>query len=106
MSRIKGKNTKNEMLVRKFLHAHGYRYRLHDKRLPGKPDIVLPNYRTVIFVPGWFWHGHKGCNYFAVPKNKNRMVVKWDYNVSIEINYFTRQEFVLLIQKVVEYCQF
>ena len=60
MSRIKGKNTKPEMLVRKFLHAHGYRYRLHDKKLPGKPDIVLPKYKTVIFVHGCFWHGH-GC---------------------------------------------
>ena len=70
MSRIKGKNTKPEMLVRRFLHAHGYRYRLHDKRLPGKPDIVLPKYRTVIFVHGCFWHGHKNCKYFVVPKTR------------------------------------
>jgi len=70
MSRIKGKNTKPEMLVRKFLHAHGYRYRLHDKRLPGKPDIVLPKYKTVIFVHGCFWHGHKNCKYFVVPKTR------------------------------------
>jgi DNA mismatch endonuclease (patch repair protein) len=54
MSRIKGKNTKPEMLVRRFLHANGFRYRLHDKKLPGKPDIVLPKYKTVIFVHGWF----------------------------------------------------
>jgi DNA mismatch endonuclease (patch repair protein) len=70
MSRIKGKNTKPEMLVRKFLHAHGYRYRLHDKKLPGKPDIVLPKYKTVIFVHGCFWHGHKDCRYFVVPKTR------------------------------------
>jgi len=70
MSRIKGKNTKPEMLVRKFLHAHGYRYRLHDKKLPGKPDIVLPKYNTVIFVHGCFWHGHKNCKYFVVPKTR------------------------------------
>lgn len=68
MSRIKGKDTKPELLVRKFLFSHGLRYRLHDKRLPGKPDIVLPKYRTVIFVNGCFWHGHEGCKYFVVPK--------------------------------------
>jgi DNA mismatch endonuclease, patch repair protein len=70
MSRIKGKDTKPEMLVRKFLHAHGYRYRLHVKNLPGKPDIVLPKYKTVIFVNGCFWHGHEGCKYYVVPKTK------------------------------------
>ena len=70
MSRIKGKNTKPEMLVRKFLHAHGYRYRLHDKKLPGKPDIVLPKYKIVIFVHGCFWHGHNNCKYFVVPKTR------------------------------------
>ncbi len=53
MQQIKGKNTKPEMLVRKFLHANGFRYKLHDKTLPGKPDIVLPKYRTVIYVHGW-----------------------------------------------------
>jgi len=70
MSRIKGKDTKPEILVRKFLHAHGYRYRLHVKDLPGKPDIVLPKYKTVIFVHGCFWHGHEGCKYFTIPKTK------------------------------------
>jgi DNA mismatch endonuclease (patch repair protein) len=70
MSRIKGKNTKPEMLVRKFLHANGFRYRLHVKELPGKPDIVLPKYKTVIFVHGCFWHGHKDCKYFVVPKTR------------------------------------
>jgi len=70
MSRIKGKNTKPEMLVRKFLFANGYRYKLNDKTLPGKPDIVLPKYKTVIFVHGCFWHGHKNCKYFVVPKTR------------------------------------
>jgi DNA mismatch endonuclease (patch repair protein) len=70
MSQIKGKNTKPEMLVRKFLHANGYRYKLHDKSLPGKPDIVLPKYKTVIFIHGCFWHGHKNCKYFVVPKTR------------------------------------
>ncbi len=70
MSRIKGKNTKPEMLVRRFLHKNGFRYRLHVKGLPGKPDIVLPKYKTVIFVHGCFWHGHEGCRYYVVPKTR------------------------------------
>jgi DNA mismatch endonuclease (patch repair protein) len=70
MSRIKGKNTKPEILLRKFLFSKGFRYRLHDKNLPGKPDIVLPKYKTVIFVNGCFWHGHEECRYFVVPKTR------------------------------------
>ncbi len=70
MSRIKGKDTKPEMLVRRFLHGHGYRYKLHDKTLPGKPDIVLPKYNTVIFIHGCFWHGHSNCKYYVVPKTR------------------------------------
>lgn len=70
MSRIKGKNTKPEMLVRKFLHKNGYRYRLNYSKLPGKPDIVLPKYKTVIFINGCFWHGHKGCKFFVIPKTR------------------------------------
>lgn len=70
MSRIRGKDTKPEMLVRKFLHAQGFRYRLHVKNLPGKPDLVLPKYKTVIFVHGCFWHGHEGCKYFVIPKTR------------------------------------
>ena len=63
MGQIQGKNTKPEILVRKFLHGHGFRYRLHDKRLPGKPDIVLKKYRTIIDVRGCFWHSHEDCKY-------------------------------------------
>jgi DNA mismatch endonuclease (patch repair protein) len=70
MSNIKGKNTKPEMLVRKFLFSKGYRYRLHDLKLPGKPDLVLPRYKTVIFVHGCFWHGHESCKYFVAPKTR------------------------------------
>jgi len=70
MSRIKGKNTKPEMLVRKFLFSKGFRYRLHSLNLPGKPDIVLSRYKTVIFVNGCFWHGHEGCPYFVLPKTR------------------------------------
>ncbi len=69
MSRIHNKDTKPEELVRKYLFAHGFRYRKNDSKLPGKPDIVLPKYKTVIFVNGCFWHKHEGCKYFVWPKN-------------------------------------
>ena len=70
MSQIKGKNTKPEMLVRKFLFSNGLRYRLHAKKLPGKPDLVFPKHRAVIFINGCFWHGHQGCKYFVEPKTR------------------------------------
>ena len=69
MSRIRGKDTKPEELVRKYLFSQGFRYRKNDARLPGKPDIVLPKYKTVIFVNGCFWHAHEGCKYSVWPKN-------------------------------------
>ena len=69
MSRINGKNTKPEELVRKYLFSKGFRYRKNDKRLPGKPDIVLPKYKTCVFVNGCFWHGHEGCRYFRWPED-------------------------------------
>lgn len=69
MSQIRSKNTKSEELVRKYLFSKGFRYRKNDERLPGKPDIVLPKYRTVIFINGCFWHAHKNCKYFVWPKN-------------------------------------
>ena len=68
MSRIRGKNTKPEILVRKGLHARGFRFRLHNKKLPGSPDIVLPKYGVAIMVNGCFWHGHKGCRYATKSK--------------------------------------
>lgn len=70
MSRIRSKNTSPEMRVRAFLHRHGYRFRLHDKKLPGRPDIVLRRYRTVIFVHGCFWHRHSDCKYAYMPKSR------------------------------------
>jgi DNA mismatch endonuclease, patch repair protein len=70
MSRIKGKNTKPEMTVRQFLHKQGFRYRLHIKGLPGKPDLVLKKYKTVIFVHGCFWHGHEKCIKARLPKTQ------------------------------------
>ena len=70
MLRIKGKNTKPEFIVRSLLYKMGYRFRLHRKDLPGTPDIVLPKYKTVIFVHGCFWHRHKGCKYAYTPKSR------------------------------------
>jgi DNA mismatch endonuclease (patch repair protein) len=69
MSRIKGRDTKPELLFRKALHARGYRYRLHDKRLPGTPDLVLTAQRCAIFIHGCYWHGHENCRYFRLPKS-------------------------------------
>jgi DNA mismatch endonuclease (patch repair protein) len=69
MSKIRSKNTKPEMILRKALFARGFRYRVNDRRLPGTPDIVLPRYRTVIFVHGCFWHGHESCKYASTPKS-------------------------------------
>lgn len=60
------------MIVRKYLFSKGYRFRLHDKKLPGSPDIVLPKYRTAIFINGCFWHGHNGCRYFVIPKTRTQ----------------------------------
>lgn len=71
MAGIKGKNTRPEMLVRRGLHGLGLRYRLHDKRLPGKPDIVLPKWKAVILVHGCFWHGHD-CPLFKWPSTRQR----------------------------------
>ncbi len=68
MSHIRSKATKPEMEVRRWLWAHGYRYRLNVKSVPGKPDIVMRKYRTAIFVNGCFWHGHEGCRLFVMPK--------------------------------------
>ena len=82
MSAIRGKDTKPEMVVRRFLHRKGFRYRLHAKGLPGKPDIVLPKYRTVVFVHGCFWHRHRGCKLAASPKsNETFWRKKLDGNV-------------------------
>lgn len=69
MVAIKGKDTKPEIIVRKYLWHRGFRYLLNDRRLPGRPDIVLKKYRTCIFVNGCFWHGHEGCRYYVVPKS-------------------------------------
>ncbi|MFH7524972.1 MULTISPECIES: very short patch repair endonuclease [unclassified Aeromonas] len=72
MSGIRSKNTRPEILLRKYLHARGFRFRLHVKDLPGKPDIVLPRYRLCIFVHGCFWHRHPGCSFAATPKSNTK----------------------------------
>lgn len=70
MSRIKGRNTKPELLVRRFLHSKGLRFRVHAKNLPGSPDIILPKRRTVVFVHGCFWHRHPSCPYAVIPRTR------------------------------------
>ena len=79
MSRIRSTNTKPEELVRKYLFSKGFRYRKNDKRYPGKPDIVLPKYKTVIFINGCFWHGHEKCRYFVMPKSN---IEYWEKKIS------------------------
>ena len=70
MAQVKAENTRPEILVRSLLHRMGYRFRLHDKKLPGKPDIILPKYKAVIFVHGCFWHGHEGCKRGTIPATR------------------------------------
>jgi len=83
MSRIRSKDTKPEELVRKYLFTQGFRYRKNDKRYPGKPDIVLPKYKTIIFVHGCFWHQHSGCNAARIPDtNSGFWKEKFDRNVA------------------------
>jgi len=83
MSRIKGKDTKPELIVRKHLFAEGFRFRLHDKNLPGRPDIILKKFKTVVFINGCFWHGHSGCRYFKIPKTR---VEWWTEKINKNIN--------------------
>lgn len=83
MSRIRSSNTSPELALRRALHALGFRFRLHRKDLPGKPDIVLPRYRTVVFVHGCFWHRHAGCKIATTPQsNTGFWVEKFDRNVA------------------------
>ncbi len=79
MSRIKATETKPEILVRKFLFSQGFRYRKNVSNLPGKPDIVLKKYKTIIFVNGCFWHGHENCRYFRLPKSN---IDFWENKIS------------------------
>lgn len=93
MSHIKSKNTKPEVLVRRFLFANGFRFRLHRKDLPGKPDIVLPKYKTVIFINGCFWHGHSGCKYASIPEtNREFWQTKISANIERDKSTFSKLE--------------
>jgi DNA mismatch endonuclease (patch repair protein) len=81
MAGIKGKDTRPEMLLRQFLHSKGFRYRLHDTKLPGSPDIVLRKYHLAIFVHGCFWHRHKGCKFATTPEqNRDKWLLKFKQN--------------------------
>jgi DNA mismatch endonuclease (patch repair protein) len=121
MSGIRGKDTQPELIIRKALHREGFRYRLHDKRLPGKPDLVFPKYNAVIFIHGCFWHGH-GCHLFKWPKtrkefwrkkiNRNKEVDKRNYKKLKEEGWYilivwecalkgkTRQPFEKVISRI------
>ena len=89
MAAIKSKDTKPEIAVRKLLHSLGYRFRLHRKDLPGSPDIVLPKYKTVIFVHGCFWHRHENCKYATSPKTREEFWEnKFKQNVERDKNNF------------------
>ena len=102
MSAIKSKNTKPEIAVRKLLHSMGFRFRLHRKDLPGSPDIVLPKYKTVIFVHGCFWHRHENCKYASNPKtrkefweSKFKANVKRDFEIQEKIKNIGWQSVVI-----------
>jgi DNA mismatch endonuclease (patch repair protein) len=82
MSKVSGKDTKPEVLVRKYLFSHGFRYRKNVKNLPGKPDVVLPKYKTIIFIHGCFWHGHEGCEAAKLPASN---IEYWTKKVSSNI---------------------
>ena len=93
MSGIRSRNTKPELLVRRWFHSRGYRYRLHDRRLPGTPDMVLPRYQSVIFVHGCFWHQHPGCRYATRPSTNADF---WSAKLSRNKERFSAQERSLL----------
>lgn len=82
MAAIKGKDTKPEIIVRKYLFSRGLRYRVNNRKLPGSPDIVLKKYKTVVFIDGCFWHGHEGCKYFRLPKSN---VDFWRHKIAMNI---------------------
>lgn len=93
MSGIRGKNTKPEMIIRRGLFAKGFRYKLHDKKLPGKPDLVFPKYRTVLFINGCFWHGHD-CHLFKIPSTNQYF---WERKISINQSNDTKNYSLLVL---------
>lgn len=88
MSRIHSKNTRTELQVRSLIHSMGFRYRLHCRELPGKPDLVFPKYKTVVFVHGCFWHRHEGCKITTTPKSNTEFwEKKFLYNVARDADH-------------------
>lgn len=100
MSRIRGKDTKPEMLVRSYLFSRGLRFRKNDRRYPGSPDVVLPKYNTVVFVHGCFWHHHEGCRYATMPKSN---VEYWEKKLygNVERDERNRKELEAMGWKVI-----
>lgn len=93
MSCVRSKDTKIENKVRKYLFSKGFRYRKNDSRYPGKPDIVLPKYKTVIFVHGCFWHGHKGCKHYRIPKTRREYWInKINKNIQRDVSNIKKLE--------------
>ncbi|WIW95469.1 very short patch repair endonuclease [Altererythrobacter rubellus] len=92
MSGIRGKDTKPEIVVRKLLHSQGFRFRLHRKDLPGRPDIVLPKYRTAVFINGCYWHGHEDCHLFRIPKSRPDF---WSEKIETNRSRYTRNQAAL-----------
>ena len=89
MSRIKGKDTKIEVMVRQYLFHYGFRFRKNDKRYPGKPDVILPKYKTAIFVHGCFWHRHEGCKLATIPKTRTEFwMEKFAKNVANDKKHY------------------
>lgn len=89
MSGITGKDTKPEHIVRRYLHARGFRFRLHRRDLPGKPDIVLPKYRTVVQIHGCYWHRHEGCRYATTPASNREF---WERKFTANVERDRRQQ--------------
>lgn len=95
MSKIRSTNTQPELIVRKALHQLGFRFRLHAKDLPGKPDLVLPKYKAVIFINGCFWHGHEGCSRYVLPKSNEEY-----WHNKIRRNIFRDKENIRILNEL------
>ena len=93
MARIHGKNTKPEITVRRLLWGMGYRFRLHDRRLAGRPDIVLPRHHKAIFVHGCFWHSHRGCRKATIPKTRSEF---WTLKLALNVKRDRKAEATLV----------
>lgn len=89
MASIRSKNSRPELVIRRYLHANGFRFRLHKRDLPGRPDLVLPRWKVVVFVHGCFWHGHAGCRYFRWPATR---VDFWKKKISLNVERDRRAE--------------